>query len=527
MLTPMNTGAQLHGPPQASGAALPILLCLSLGCLGADWPQYRGANHDGVSTDRINKQWSGSVTNPVWQVLVTNCLGSLTVSGGRLFTQTRRAAGTASKEVCVALSITNGAELWATNLDNARYPESGVGLDDGPRTTPAVDGDSVFVLTSYLKLYRLNVTNGAVIWLKDLVAIYDSSIIAWQNAASPVLEDGLIFLNANCGTSTLKALRTSDGSQAWSSQNDAMTHSTPVLATIHGVRQVIFATQSGLVSLNPQTGSLLWRSAYPFTYGSSIGVSPVVYDDMVFVCGAHAYGMGSVALQASVTNNTWTTTRLWWTNNPASHWMTPIVHQGFLYGQFGIQQFDNNPSTQLKCIEMRTGIVKWSTNNFGHGATLLVDDHLLVITETGQLVLAKPNTNAYTEVARFLAIPNYNGTTNKCWNVPAVADGRVYIRSTSYAAAFDFSVPDLMLSPPQIAAGGELLLTVGTVDGRPLDSNRLAGLEIRATTNLAQPLTQWTQLTNGLALTNGGVRLIDNADSGTQPQRFFIVTEPR
>jgi hypothetical protein len=304
-----------------------------------------------------------------------------------------------------------------------------------------------------------------------------------------------------------------------------MTHSTPVLATIQGVRQVIFATQSGLVSLDPTSGSLLWRFAYPFFYSTCIGVSPVVYEDMVFVCGAHAYGMGSVVVQVALGEQGWTTSRLWSTNNPASHWMTPVCHQGFLYGQFGIQQFDS-VNGQLKCIDMRTGAQKWSTNGFGRGGTLLVDDHLLVVTERGQLVLVQAVTNAYTEVARFQVITNYSDFMNKCWNTPALSDGRAYIRSTSYAACFDLSVPSLKLEPPQRIAAGEFQLTVRTVDGSPLPAERLAGMQVRTATNFAQPLTEWTSLLDLFDLSNGVARL-DYLEADPPPSRFFIVSEPK
>jgi outer membrane protein assembly factor BamB len=505
--------------------------------MGADWPQYRGPNHDGVSTDRINKVWTGAVTNPVWRLVITNCLGSFAVSGGRAFTMTRRTIAGSDQEVCVALNITNGAELWETSLDMAGY-EGGVGFDDGPRTTPALDGDSAFVLTSYLKLYRLNVTNGAILWQKDLRVLYGGNAnnvppnaIRYQNAASPLLEGGLIFVNSNSTNSTtLLALRTSDGGLVWRSQNEAMTHATPVMATIQGVRQVIFAVQSGLVSLDPSTGNRLWKFNYPFTYSVSIGVSPVVYQDMIFACGAQSYGMGSFVIRVSFTNNSWTTTQLWanvgTSSTLASHWMTPVAYQGFLYGPFGVVQFDSGPTPQLKCVDMRTGAVKWSTNNFGHGATILVDEHLVTITEKGQLVLCKPNTNAYTELGHFLAIPNYSDPTNKCWNCPAVCDGRVFVRSTAFVAMFDFSMPDLKLDPPTPVAADKLQLTVRTVNGAPVDSTRLAGMEARAGTNISQSVTQWVRLTNGLVLTNGAVR-IDNVDSKSQPRRYFIVTEPR
>lgn len=228
-------------------------LTLTVGCLflavfpttAADWPQYRGPNHDGVSTDRINKLWSGSVTNPLWLVSLTNGVCSFAVSGGRAFTQFFRTNNDLEMEFCMALNITNGAPLWQTAVESMPdhnwgetdlYPNVGVGFsDDGPRTTPAVAGGSVYVLSSYLKLLRLNASNGAVVWSNDLRTIYGGNVIAWQNAASPLIEGDLVYVNANCATSTLLALRTSDGALAWRSQNEGMTHSTPVLATIHGV----------------------------------------------------------------------------------------------------------------------------------------------------------------------------------------------------------------------------------------------------------------------------------------------------
>ena len=509
----------------APALALVVFLYLPSAGAGADWPQYRGPNHNGISSDRLNTQWIGSVTNPLWRVLVPNCLGSLTVSGGRVFTQTRRPVQGTNMEVAVALDASSGTELWSTPVDMALYPHGGVGFDDGPRSTPVVDDGSVFVLSSYHKLWRLNATNGAVIWNKDLPAIYGGEVIPWQNAASPLIENGLIYINANCGTQTLLALRTSDGEPAWRSQDVAMTHSTPVLATIHGVRQVIFMTQDGLVSLDPLGGGLLWRAAYPFIYGTCIGASPVVDGDMVFVTGAHVYGMGSMTVRADLSDSVWTATRLWTTNNPTSHWMTPVARQGFLYGQFGIQSFDG-VNAQLKCVDLRTGAVMWSANGFGRAATVLVDDYLVSLTERGEVVLVRPNTNAYIELARFTAIPNYFGDTNKCWNGPAVSDGRLFVRSTAFVAAFDLSVPSLVMDPPQFVAPDRFALSIRTANGTPLTSNRLAAMEVRSSSDLTRTLPEWTPITGTTVLTGGVVRVGPVPTNG-QPQRFFIVSEPR
>src|SRR5207249_3373082 len=147
--------------------------------------------------------------------------------------------------------------------------------------------------------------------------------------------------------------------------------------------------------------------------------------------------------------------------------------QGHLFGQFTPDGAD----AQLRCINLTNGALNWAVNGFGRGSVLLVDDHLLAITERGQLVLAKPETNAYTEVARFLAITNYSGGGNKCWNALAVCDGKVYVRSTAYAAAFDLSVPDLKLDPPKPESINKFQLTIRTIDGTPVNSNRLTGME--------------------------------------------------
>src|SRR5262249_33124753 len=110
---PMKAAEQPFRGRAALGWALWLLLSLNPAGTGADWPQYRGPNHDGVSTDRLNKQWTGTATNAVWLLPLTNCLGSMSVSGGRVFTQARRVIGGASGEVCVALATATGTELWS------------------------------------------------------------------------------------------------------------------------------------------------------------------------------------------------------------------------------------------------------------------------------------------------------------------------------------------------------------------------------------------------------------------------------
>ena len=137
----------------------------------------------------------------------------------------------------------------------------------------------------------------------------------------------------------------------------------------------------------------------------------------------------------------------------------------------------------------------------------------------------KANPTAYTELGRFQAIPDFHPDTNKCWNMPAIADGKVYVRSTSMVAAYDLSNPVLKLAPPRFTGPAAVQLTLGTANGAPIDSNRLSGIEVLATTNTADNLAQWTKLTNALTLTNGRAR-VDNIDAA-HPRRYFITREAK
>jgi outer membrane protein assembly factor BamB len=368
-----------------------------------------------------------------------------------------------------------------------------------------------------LKLYRLKAADGSIIWSTNLVEGFGGYVIAWQNAASPVIEDGRVFVNANSPSASLMAFDATNGTLIWRSQNEAMTQSTPTIATINGIRQVIFATQSGLVSVNPQTGSLIWKTNYPFSYSTSIGASPVVGSNYIFLSAN--YSMSGFVVQIIATNGAQVPVQRWNSTIHRSHWSTPVYYQGSLFGTF----YPDHALAELRCVDLASGASRWTASGFGRGGVMLVGTNLLVSTERGDLALVAAKTNSFAQLARFQAIPGYRDDGNKCWNALALSDGQVYIRSTAYAARFDLSVPELKLDAPKIAAG-KLDLTIRTATGTPVDSNRLTGMEVRASTNAVLSPVLWTKLTNSLTLTNGVVSVTNVV---APPPRFFIVSEPK
>lgn len=397
----------------------------------ADWPQYRGPHHDGISTEQIATSWPADGLKAVWKTPMTDGFSSLVIGNGIASTLVKRTVDGEDQEVCVGFNADTGKEIWATPLGIAKYDgggESGTpenrGGDD-PRSTPSIDQEQVYVLSAQLKLSCLEASSGKALWSKDILKEYGGKMISWQNAASPLVLDQWIFVNSTAPGKSLMAFNKKDGSLAWAAQDDKMTHATPIAATILGVRQVIFFTQSGLVSVVPENGNVLWR--YKFPYNVSTAASPVAAGDIVY-CSA-GYNVGGGAVKITKSDAGFTATEIWRTpNKTINHWSTPVYQDGYLYGPFSFKEFGKGA---IKCIEVATGKEMWSKDGFGPGGVLLVNGNLLILSDKGELVLAKASPKEYQETARFQAV------AGKCWNVPSIANGRIYARSTKEGACFE------------------------------------------------------------------------------------------
>jgi outer membrane protein assembly factor BamB len=390
-----------------------------------DWPQYRGPKHDGTTDERdIATRWPKGAPKVLWKKPVGKAFGSFAVAGGKAYLFMERDG----KEVLAALNPDTGDELWATPIDRTIFERQG---GDGPRTTPTIDGDRVYVTGTYLKLACLNTADGKVVWQHDLAAEHAGQtstrgIDKWGNAASPVVVGDKVIVMGGGPGQTFLAFNKADGKLAWKSGNEKITHATPTPATIHGVSQIIFFTQAGLVSVRSDDGKELWRYAFPFNV--STASSPIVggpSGDVVF-CSA-GYGVGAGACQVSKSGDNFSATELWRTSGENMlHWTTPVLHQGHLYGIFGFRQLKTAP---LKCIDFMTGADKWSQANFGSGGgTILVDGHVLVQGDKGEITLVEATPEAYKQVGRFQVLGD------KAWTMAIFANGRIYARNEKEAA---------------------------------------------------------------------------------------------
>jgi outer membrane protein assembly factor BamB len=401
-------------------------LALAAGSLAfaADWPQYRGPKYDGSTTETgIAQRWPKSDPKVLWRRPVGNAFGSFAVAGGKAYLFMERDGN----EVVAALDPNTGNDLWFTPIDKTIFEKQG---GNGPRTTPTIDGDRVYVVGTYFKFACLNAADGKPIWQHDLAAEYaaqtdTAGIKKWGNAASPLVIGDLVVVAGGGPGQSFLAFNKTDGKLAWKSGDEKITHATPVPATIHGVPQIIFFCQSGLVSVRSDNGALLWKQPFPFN--TSTASSPIVggADGDIVFCSA-AYSVGGGAYKIVKDGETFTSKELWRTpGDKMMHWSTPVHFEGKLYGLFGHKKYKTGP---LQCVEIETGKELWSKDGFGSGGgTILVDGHVLVQGDKGEITLVKAKPEAYDQVGQFQVLGG------KCWTMAIYVDGRIYARSDNEA----------------------------------------------------------------------------------------------
>lgn len=403
--------------------ALVAALLIAPSVIAEDWPQFRGPSHDGSTSEQISAQWTGGKPRLLWKIPVGEAFGSFAAVDDTVLLLMEREGN----EVCVALSAADGTERWSAVIGETIFEREG---GNGPRTTPAVSGDKVYVLGTWLKLTCLNLSDGSVAWSHNLVEEFagqrrTKGIAHWGNAASPIVEGNLVIVAGGGAGETFLAFNKESGDLAWKSGDEKITHATPTPATLHGQRQIIFFVRSGLVSVNPADGSELWRYAFPWNW--SAASSPIVGEDIVY-CSA-GYGVGAGAVHITRSGDRWTVAELWRDPEKPNHWTTPVYLDGHLYGIFGFKEHNTGP---LKCIELATGEEKWSRPGFGSGgATILAGGKLIVQHESGQITLVDPDPAAYKELGAIQPI------AGKCWTMPAIANGRLFARSTTEAVCLD------------------------------------------------------------------------------------------
>jgi outer membrane protein assembly factor BamB len=401
-----------------------------VGSAFADWPQYRGPNGDGISPEKMLSAWPSSGPKVLWKQKVGGGLGSFAIKNDHAFFL----AADGDNESCHAIELKTGKPIWTMPIGPTQSRSSGQG-GSGPGSTPVADGDKVYVYGSRLKLICFNAADGKTVWQHDIQREFggqaDSqrAISSWGNACSPIVEGDLVIIQGGGNGQLFIAFNKTTGAVAWKKETGAMTQSTPAVATIGGVRQVIFLVQSGLVSLDPKTGDALWKQ--PYQGATAIGASPVVSGDIVY-CSI-GYNVGGGAFQVTKNGDRFEVKQLWRTpGKNMQQWSTPVIHNGYVYS---LDSAGGPRSAKLQCVELKTGNLVWAGPAVGQGETVLIDGKLIVQAASGKLLLVDPTPQGYKEISSAQPLDG------QAWGWPAFSNGVFLYRTYTEAAALDLSAP--------------------------------------------------------------------------------------
>ena len=394
----------------ASRAAF-LSLTVLLSCVGAatdsaaDWPRYRGPKLDGISQEtNWFKPWPKEGPAILWRASVGMGFSSMSVSQGRLYTM----GNTKDTDTVFCFDAATGALVWKHDYTEPLQPKY---YEGGPSATPTVDGGRVFTLSKSGRVFCFDAANGKVVWDKSLTEELGLKVNEWGFGGSPLVEGDALILNVgSAGT----ALDKHTGKVLWNNGTNTTGYATAVPFTLDGQRAAAIFAAKHLVAVDVKTGRELWR--FPWETGwDNNNADPIIAGRRFFIS---SYDRGSALLEVRAGQPA-----LLYTNeNLRSHMSAAVKIGDHLYGVHG-REGKGRPNA-FRCLDFATGKILWETTGLGVGSVIAsADRKLIILGETGELVIAEATPEAFRPLARAQVLGG------RCWTAPVLAHGKIYGRN--------------------------------------------------------------------------------------------------
>jgi outer membrane protein assembly factor BamB len=381
-----------------------------------DWPQWRGPDRSGVSRESgLLKQWPSNGPAVLWSSPNLGAgYGSIATSGDRIFVQGLRNR----QSIVSALNRADGKGVWSKaigpGVENDRGP--------GPRSTPTVDGDRLYVLTENGDLACLK-HDGTMVWQRNILKDFGARNIGWLISESPLVDGNQVIVTPGGRGATMVALDKMTGQTIWTSKelSDEAGYSSPVVADVQGVRTVMTLTAEAGVGVRASDGKLMWRYRTAANNTANIA-TPVFFDNKVFYTSDYGTGGGLLSLRAE--GGEVKAQEIYFTREMQNHHGGVVLVNGYLYGYH---------NSILTCLEFATGKVAWRNRSVGKGALSYADGNLYILGEDFVVGLVEATPAAYREHGRF----KIRDAGLPAWAHPVVSGGRLYIRNQSDLTTYD------------------------------------------------------------------------------------------
>lgn len=404
----------------SKSSVLFAMACVALTpLLAADWPQFLGPTRNGAAAEmNLAAQWPAEGPTILWKQKVGLGFGGPVVAGGKLVLHHRLG----DREMIDYLDAKSGKQLWRFEYP-ATYTDD-FNFDTGPRATPSIAGGRVFAFGAEGMFHCLDLATGKQLWNVDTPRVFKSGKGFFGRACSPLVEgENVVLMLGGAEGAGVVAFDAATGKLRWKAGEDEASYSSPVAANFDGQRQLFCLTRGGLHAFDPATGKAL--SHHPFKPAINAAVTaavPLIIDDFIFLSAS--YGAGAVTLRAGPNG----LVKMWSEDGVLSnHYATSVHRGGLLYGFDGRQE----EGCVLRCVELKTGKIRWSRDGFKAGTVTLASDQLLILTERGELIRAAAVPEGYREIGRAQILP-FNTRAH-----PALADGLFFARSRDTLVCVD------------------------------------------------------------------------------------------
>jgi outer membrane protein assembly factor BamB len=326
-----------------------------------------------------------------------------------------------NEEVLESLDAANGNSTWRYAYPT-RYRDD-FGFDEGPRAVPVIADGVIYTFGAEGQLHAVDLAKGTRLWSEDTMKRFGVPKGFFGAAGSPLVEGGRVIANVGGDKAGIVAFEAKTGKVLWTATDDDASYSSGVAATIGGRRLGVFLTRDNLIGLDPASGMVQFQRRWRARIAASVNAAtPIVVGDQVFVSAQYGPGAGVLRVNGSQLVDVWTSDDVL-----SNHYATSVFYNGYLYGFHGRQEF--GPS--FRAVEFKTGMVKWSQEQFRAGSVLLAGERLVITREGGELILAAASPQAFQPIARAQIM---QGVVRP---YPALADGLLYIRNENTLLCLD------------------------------------------------------------------------------------------
>jgi outer membrane protein assembly factor BamB len=403
---------------------LAVTIFLGVAVHAADWPQWQGPDRARISTETgLLQAWPTGGPRIIWTAnnLGTG-YGSMAVVRDRVFLQGARG----SQSMVIALNRADGKEVWAKALGpietRMRTPQGA-----GPRGTPTIDGDRLYVLSENGDLACLKTADGSAAWQLNILKEFGGAQLQWLISESPLIDGPHVVVSPGGPGAGIVKLDKMTGKTIWTSKDlsDTAAYSSITVADVQGVRTYMTFTAQAGVGVRASDGKLMFR--YPKAANGVANIAtPIFFNNKVFF--ASGYGAGGGLLDLSAKDGEVIANEVYHTPNMRNHHGGVVLVDGYLYG------FND---AILYCLAFETGNVMWRDRSVGKGSVTYADGRLYVQGENNIIGLADATPSGYTERGRF-EIPDKGQMS---WAHPVISDGRLYVRNQDTLLVYDIKAP--------------------------------------------------------------------------------------